>query len=222
MPTTDIAPVWLRHVATDLQLQLPTDARDDWTARLHGLLDEVPYRGGLFAVHVWQAGTVLPLLAEGTREGEAAVFVAPEELHRAAAHGRTPSQDTWRTALTPMLLHLYDAAYDRAGAYTEAHTGARDYALVNGFSATEADGYGHEYAQLSSDANARACADAHAQALGPALARAYADDGCEAYADTFPAAQLRAVVRVLTERGGPAPAARLAEGLLSALATSRP
>lgn len=150
------------------------------------------------------------------------MFAAPGDLHRAAARGRTPDQDTWRTALTPMLLHLYDAAYDRAGAYTEAHTGARDYALANGFSASEADGYGHEYAQSSSDANARACAEAHAQALGPALARAYATDGCEAYADTFPAAQLRAVVRATTKQGDPVPATRLAEGFLSALESSRP
>ena len=85
------------------------------------------------------------------------------------------------------------------------------------FSATEADGYGHEYAQLSSDANARACGEAHAQALGPALARAYATDGCEAYADTFPAAQLRAVVRVTAERGDPVPVTRLAVGLRTAL-----
>ncbi|MEV0908941.1 hypothetical protein [Streptomyces hokutonensis] len=222
MLTTDIAPAWLRHVATDLALQLPMDVRDDWTARLRDLFEELPYMGGLFAVHVWQAETVLPLLAEAAQETEAAVFEAPGDLHRAAARGRTRDQDTWRTALTPMLLHLYDAAYDRAGAYTEAHTGARDYALANGFSAAEADGYGHEYAQLSSDANARACAEAHAQALGPALARAYAGDGCEAYAETFPAAQLRAVVRVMTERGDPIPATRLAEGLISALATSRP
>ncbi|WP_262061663.1 hypothetical protein [Streptomyces sp. STR69] len=226
MPTTDIfptaAPAWLRDVAADLHEQLPMDVRDDWRARLHDLLAEVPDAGGLFAVHVWQAATVLPLLAEGVQEGEAAVFEAPGDLHRAAAHGWTPDRDTWRTTLTPMLLHLYDAAYDRTGAYTEAHTGARDYALANGFAAAEADGYGHEYARLSSDANARACAEAHAQALGPALARAYADDGCEAYADTFPAAQLRAVVRVMAERGDPAPAARLAEGLLSALATPGP
>jgi len=222
MPATDITPVWLRHVATDLHEQLPADVGDDWTVRLHGLLDELPDAGSLFAVHVWQAETVLPLLAEGVQEGEAAVFVASEDLHRAATRGTTPDRDAWRTVLTPMLLHLYDAAYDRVGAYAEAHTGARDYALANGFSVAEADGYGHEYAQLSSDANARACAEAHAQALGSALARAYADDGCEAYADTFPAAQLRAVVRVLTERGDPDPAVRLAEGLLSALAASRP
>ncbi|XUL85632.1 hypothetical protein ACQ86D_02155 [Streptomyces galilaeus] len=222
MPTTDIAPAWLRHIATDLHEQLPMDVRDDWTARLHDRLDEVPDTGGLFAVHVWQAETILPLLAETAQDGDAAVFEAPGDLHRAAARGRTTDQDTWRTALTPMLLHVHDAAYDRAGAYTEAHTGARDYALANGFSATEADGYGHEYAQLSSDANARACAEAHALALGPALARAYATDGCEAYAETFPVAQLRAVVRVMTERGDPGPATRLADGLISALEASRP
>jgi len=226
MPTTDIpptvAPDWLRHIATDLHEQLPTDVRDGWTARLHGLLHQVPYAGGLFAVHVWHAETILPLLAEAAQDGDAPVFAAPRHLHRAATRGRTSDQDTWRTALTPMLLHLYDAAYDRTGAYTEAHTGARDYALANGFSAAEADGYGHEYAQLSSDANARACAEAHARALGPALARAYATDGREAYADTFPGAQLRAVVRATTERGDPAPATRLAEGLLSALAAPTP
>jgi hypothetical protein len=93
---------------------------------------------------------------------------------------------------------------------------------VRGHSATEADGYDHEYARLSSDANARSCAEAHAQALGRALARAYTTDGCEAYAETFPAAQLRAVVRATTERGDPAPATRLAEGLLSALGRPRP
>ncbi|MDV9170372.1 hypothetical protein R6V09_09500 [Streptomyces sp. W16] len=221
MPTTGIsptvAPAWLRHVAAGLHEQLPTDVRDDWTARLYDLVDEVPDTGGLFAVHVWHAETILPLLAEAAQDGDVPLFAAPRHLHRAAARGRTSDQDTWRTALTPMLLHLYDAAYDRTGAYTEAHTGARDYALANGFSATEADGYGHEYAQLSSDANARACAEAHAQALGPALARAYATDGCEAFADTFPAAQLRAVVRVTTGRGDPFPATRLAEGLISAL-----
>ncbi|MFJ9629583.1 hypothetical protein ACIRU8_17930 [Streptomyces sp. NPDC101175] len=222
MPTTGSppteGPAWLRQIAVDLHERLPTDVRDDWAARLHGLLDELPDQGGLYVVHVWQAGTVLPLLAAAAHDVDETVFEAVAALHRAAAHGVTADQETWRTALTPLLLHLYDAAYHRTGAYAEAHTGARDYALANGFSATEADTYGHEYARLSSDANARSCAEAHARALAPALARAYATDGCEAYDDTFPAAQLRAVVRATArQRGDSGPAIRLVEGLVSAL-----
>ncbi len=146
------------------------------------------------------------------------MFTALGDLHRDAAQGGTADQGTWRTALTPVLLHLYDTAYDRTSAYAEAHTGARDYALANGFSESEADTYGHEYARLSSDANALACAEAHAEALGSALARAYASDGYEAYADTYPEAQLRAVARAL----GAVPITGPAEGFLSALEACRP
>ncbi|MFF6990254.1 hypothetical protein [Streptomyces sp. NPDC010273] len=205
-------PHWLGRLATALHEELPTDTRDDWAARLHTLLGAGPDTGTLRAVHIWHADTVLPLL------GEDPVFAALGALHRDAAQGATADQGAWRTALTPVLLHLYDAAYDRTSAYAEAHTGARDYALANGFSATEADTYGHEYAWLSSDANALACAEAHAEALGPALARAYASDGCEAYADTFPEAQLRAVARAL----GAGSVTRPAEGFLSALEACRP
>jgi len=209
---------WLWHVATALYEQLPTDTREGWASRLHALLGEGPETSTLHAVHAWHADTVLPFLAEEAHDRDSTVFGALRDLHSQAARGSTADQDTWRTALTPVLLRLYDAAYDRTSAYAEAHAGARDYALANGFSATEADGYGHEYARLSTDANARAFAEAHAEALGLALARAYATDGSEAYADTYPDAQLRAVVRATTERGDSLPAARLAEGLLSALA----
>jgi len=210
-------PVWLWPVATTLHDQLPTDMREAWLTRLHGVLDEGPDTSTLRTVHTWHADTILPLLAEAAHDEDITVFAALGDLHREAAQGRTADQDTWRAALAPVLLRLYDAAYDRTSAYAEAHAGARDYALANGFAATEADGYGHEYARLSSDANARSCAEAHAEAVGGALARAYATDGCEAYAETFPDAQLRAVVRVLADRGDPAPATRLAEGLLTAL-----
>lgn len=218
-PAPGAPPAWLWQVATALHEQLPTDTREDWAIRLYALLGEALDTGDLYAVHTWHADTVLPLLAEAVQhDGDSTVFAALADLHREAARGRTADQDTWRTALTPVLLRLYDAAYDRTSAYAEAHAGARDYALANGFSATEADGYGHEYARLSTDANATAFAEAHAEALGLALARAYATDGSEAYADTYPDAQLRAVVRATTERGGSLPATRLAEGLLSALA----
>jgi hypothetical protein len=206
------SPAWLGRLANALHEELPTDTRDDWAARLHTLLGAGPDTGTLRAVHIWHADTVLPLL------GEDPVFAELGALHRDAAHSKVADQDTWRTALTPVLLHLYDAAYDRTSAYAEAHTTARDYALANGFSATEADTYGHEYARLSSDANAPACAEAHAEAVGPALARAYASDGCEAYADTYPGAQLRAVARAL----GVVSVTRLAEGFLSALEACRP
>ena len=216
-PPPEAGPVWLWPVATTLHEQLPTDMREAWATRLHALLRSGPDPSSLRAVHAWQADTILPLLAEAAHDGDIAAFAALGDLHRDAAQGGKADQDTWRTALTPALLLLYDAAYDRTSAYTEAHTGARDYALVNGFSATEADGYGHEYARLSSDANARACAEAHAEALGAALARAYASDGCEAYADTYPDAQLRAVVRATTERSDSTVVRRLAEGFLAAL-----
>jgi hypothetical protein len=198
--------------------QSPTDTREDWAIRLYALLGEGQDRSALRTVHTWHADTVLPLLAEAAQhDGDVATFKALADLHREAARGSTADQDTWRTALTPVLLFLYDAAYDRTSAYAEAHAGAYDYALANGFSATEADGYGHEYARLSTDANAMAFAEAHAEALGLALARAYASNGAEAYADTYPDAQLRAVVRATAECGDSLPATRLAEGLLSAL-----
>ncbi|WP_329264544.1 hypothetical protein OG223_51090 [Streptomyces sp. NBC_01478] len=228
MPTTDapeaflaqLSPsaAWLRCVAAALHEQLPTGAREAWATRLYALLaEESDDMGTLHAVHVWHSDTILPLLA-----GDSTVVGTLSELHREAARGRMPDQDTWRSALTPVLLYVYDAAYDRRSAYAEAHTGARDHALANGFSATEADAYGHEYARLSSDSNARSCAEAQAEAVGRALARAYAtDDGGEAYADTFPDAQTRAVVRVLTAQGDELPAPRLAEGFLSALVVSR-
>lgn len=208
-------PSWSARLAAVLHEELPADTRDGWAIRLRTLLGAEPDTSTLRAVHTWHADTVLPLLGE---HGDTAVFTALGVLHREAAHGGTVDQDTWRTALTPVLLRLHDAAYDRTGAYAEAHTGARDHALANGFSATEADTYGHAYARLSSDANARACAEAHAEALGPALARAYASDACEAYADTYPDAQLRAVTRAL----GAASVPRLAEGFLSALEAARP
>ena len=212
-----VAPAWLWHVATALYEQLPTDTREDWASRLHTLLGDGPETSTLHAVHAWHADTVLPLLSEAAQDGDSTVFAALGDLHDQAAQGRTADQDTWRTALTPVLLRLYDAAYDRTSAYAEAHAGARDYALANGFSATEADEYGHQYARLSTDANAMAFAEAHAEALGLALARAYATDGPDAYADTYPDAQLRAVVRASAERGDSLPVTRLAEGLFSAL-----
>ncbi|WP_406131285.1 hypothetical protein [Streptomyces sp. NBC_00989] len=216
-PPPEARPAWLWSVASTLHEQLPTDRREVWATHLHGVLGEGSDMCTLHAVHSWHADTILPLLAETSHDGDCTEFAALADLHREAAQGRTADQDTWRTALTPVLLYLYDAAYDRTSAYTEAHTGARDYALANGFSASEADGYGHEYARLSSDANARACTEAHAEAVGGALARAYATDGWEAYGDTYPDARLRAVVRATAEPGDPVPVTRLAEGLLAAL-----
>ncbi|MEV5955026.1 hypothetical protein AB0M11_14860 [Streptomyces sp. NPDC051987] len=205
-------PAWLWRLVTAVHGELPPPAVDAWAARLHALLGTAPLPAGLRSVHVWQAETVLPLLA-GTADTAAAAA-----LHRAAARGTPAGRDTWRSALGPLLLRLYDAAYDRAGAYAEGHAGARDYALANGYSAAEADAYGHEYARLSTEANARACAEAHAQALGGALAAAYAADDPLAYAATFPEAQLRAALRATAAAAGEADGCRLlADGLLRAL-----
>ncbi|MEV7391014.1 hypothetical protein [Streptomyces sp. NPDC091215] len=238
-PATGI-PTWLWRLATAVHGELPPPDADAWAARLHDLLRTAGAPAGLRAVHVWQANTVLPLLAETT---DTAVAADPDRatdktvsadlhrsadttvaatLHRAAAQGTPVDRDTWRSALHPVLLCLHEAAYDRASAYAEGHAGARDYALANGYSAAEADAYGHAYARLSSGANARAFAETHAEALGPALATAYAADDCLAYADAYPGAQLRAVVRATAARDDAPTVRRLAEGLLTALTTPQP
>ncbi|MFJ3775951.1 hypothetical protein ACIPX0_30105 [Streptomyces sp. NPDC090075] len=218
-------PGWLWRLATAVHGELPPPYADAWATRLHGLLGTAGVPAGLRAVHLWQADTVLPLLARTSDQPVPvpAPSPSPAELHRAAARGAPADRAAWRSALGPSLLRLYEAAYDRASAYAEGHAGARDYALANGYAEAEADAYGHEYARLSSEANARAFAEAHARAVGAALAAAYAADDARAYADTFPEAQLRAVVRA-TATGGEERRTRLllADGLLTALTAPRP
>ncbi|MFJ2902019.1 hypothetical protein [Streptomyces sp. NPDC087212] len=212
-PTATAGP-WPWHLALAVHAHLPPTAADAWAARLP---DPATIPTGLRPVHRWHADTVLPLLARQAPEPEHLAVLGA--LHRAAAQGETADRDTWRAALGPVLRYVHDAAYDRAGAYAEGFTGARDYATANGFSPAEADTYARAYAESSSDTNARACADAHARALGDALAVAYAHDDQRAYADTWPGAQLRAVVRATTAPDGePHAILRLAEGLLAALA----
>ncbi|MER7485143.1 hypothetical protein ABTY20_04235 [Streptomyces sp. NPDC126497] len=177
--------------------QLPPGARETWARRIHRALAAGARTAGLRAVHVWQADTVLPLLARTAPGGPAGGLAALADLHREALDVRV-AEETWRAALRPVLLRKYHDAYDRVSAYTEAYDNARAYALANGYSPAGADSYGHRYAELSTDANADTFAEAHAQAVGDALARAYAADDWQAYADTFPGAQLRAVVRAAT------------------------
>ncbi|MET9108981.1 hypothetical protein [Streptomyces zhihengii] len=223
-PSTAVAgpppPDWLWEVATALHENLPADTGDAWAVRLHGLLGANPRTAGLRAVHHWYAYTVLPLLTEILREEHRPALAALGGLHRAAAQGRVAGHDSWATALTPVLRGLHDAAYDRLSTYTEAHAGARDYALANGFAAAEADDYGHGYARVSCEANMRMFTDAHTEAVGAGLARAYAADSPAAYARTCAGAQVRAVVRAMTTRGdqaSPGACLRLADGLLTAL-----
>lgn len=196
-------PAWLWRLAGVLHEALPPPAADAWATRLHGLLGSAKPPAGLRALLAGTADTA-----------------APAALHRAAARGRPAGRAAWRSALGPLLLRLHDAAYDRASAYAEGLTGARDHALANGYPADEADTYGHTYARLATEANARACAEAHAQALGPALAAAYAADDARGYADTFPEAQLRAVLRATAAGDAPRPEP-LAAGLLTALTAAR-
>ncbi|MFJ9562327.1 hypothetical protein ACIRQQ_20025 [Streptomyces fuscichromogenes] len=207
-------PAWLWRLATAVHGELPPTAADAWATRLHGLLGTSGVPAGLRAVHVWQADTVLPLLA-GTVDTAGAA-----DLHRAAVRGAPADRETWRSALGPLLLGLHGAAYDRACAYAQGYAGARDHALANGYATAEADAYGHAYARLSTEANADAFAEAHVRALGPALAAAYATDDAEAYAATFPGAHLKAVVRATTAADGTARTPRLAEGLLTAVKES--
>ncbi|MFJ5520891.1 hypothetical protein ACIQB4_28060 [Streptomyces griseoluteus] len=226
----------LWSVATALHDELPPDVRDGWARRLYALLQEQyghdsvtgpPVNRGLSVVHDWQGRTVLPLVAEILSGGQSLPFSALAGLHTAAAAGRPDAPDAWRTALHPVLLHLHAAAYDRTSAYAEGHRGALEYALSQGRSPAEADAYGHEYAELSTTANALAFAEAHALALSDALARAYAADDDTAYAHTCPASQVRVVVRAWDrvspdERAGDDPLARMSDGLLSALARTSP
>ncbi|MFR9793912.1 hypothetical protein ACL07V_35580 [Streptomyces sp. MB22_4] len=191
--------VW--PLLTALYEELPDSAADGWVRAVHGALRAGPPAAGLWAVHAWQAGTVLPLLAAAWPDDGSGAVAALASLHRAAT--RAPvACDSWRAALPPVLLRVYGAAYDHRSAYTEAHANARSYALAHGHAPAEADAYGHRYAELSTDANAAAFAEAHARAVGDALARAYAGDRAGDYAATYPAAQVRAVVRAL---GRPAP-----------------
>ncbi|MFE9449974.1 hypothetical protein [Streptomyces sp. NPDC006739] len=223
-PAAPPTPAWLGDLAAALHERLPPDAGDDWARRLYGLLGTRAPVAGLAVLHTWHCRTVLPLLAEQVRDDDPGAFEPLGDLHRTAALGTPVAGETWSAVLAPALLRVYGAAYDRAGAYTEAHLNARDHALANGFSPADAEAYGHAYARLSSDANATAFAEAHAEALGPALAHAYATDDGQAYADTFPGSQLRAVIRAATppEEAAEHVVERLAEGLLTALADGPP
>ncbi|MEV5148634.1 hypothetical protein AB0L14_30645 [Streptomyces sp. NPDC052727] len=195
--------VW--HLLTALYEELPGPVADGWARAVHGALRAGPPAGGLWAVHAWQAGTVLPLLATAWPDDASGAVADLAALHRAAT--RAPvAYDSWQTALRPVLLRVYGAAYDHRSAYAEAHTNARSYALAHGHTPAEADAYGHRYAGLSTDANAASFAEAHARAVGDALALAYAGDRAEPYAATYPAAQVRAVVRALERPAPPAPA----------------
>ena len=84
-PAAD-APAWLWQLATVLHGELPAPAADAWATRLHGLLGTARLPAGLRPVHVWQADSVLPLLA-GTAD-----TAAPTALHRAAARGAPPDR----------------------------------------------------------------------------------------------------------------------------------
>ncbi|MFJ6984653.1 MULTISPECIES: hypothetical protein [unclassified Streptomyces] len=221
-------PAWLWRLARVLHAALPPDSADGWAVRLAA----APYPPGLRAAHRWQETTVLPLLAAHTPPADRAALAPLGTLHGDAARGTPAAPDTWRAALEPALRPLFDAAYDRPGAYAEAHRNARAYAVAAGHDPAEADAYGHAYARLSIEAGARDTADAHAEAVGRALAHAYATDCAQRYADSWPDAHLRAVLRATAASAAPAPAApvpgapgeprqtpvtALAEGLLTAL-----
>jgi hypothetical protein len=212
---------WLWDIATALYDLLPANAADGWAVQLLTLLTEHPPPQELLVVHRWQAQTVLPLVSRTSRPQETDAVTELAGLHTLAAQGTTTGQNAWRTALTPVLLHLHHAAYDRTNAYVQSHVGARDFALSNGFSAADADSYGHEYARLSSNSNAHMFAESHARALSVALALAYSTGDCIAYADTWPRTQVRVVVKALADGTGTGDAAPsvtcLARGLLTAL-----
>jgi hypothetical protein len=214
-------PDWLWQTAVALHEHLPPDTADDWAARLRGALDGAAPAPTLGTAHAWYAHTVLPLLMT-THPEDRSALAALAGLHRAAAHRAPAGQDTWTAALHPVLLLLYDSAYDRAGARADAYEGAHGYALANGFSPADADAYGHTYAGLSTDANAHAGARAHASALAPLLAEAFAAADARAYAETFPAAQVRTVVRAAAARGATSAAPRLADALSALLAEGPP
>ncbi|WP_326844353.1 hypothetical protein OHB33_39415 (plasmid) [Streptomyces sp. NBC_01558] len=222
-PAPVTPPHWTEQLTSALREGLATDEVLVPTADALRL-------GGLRALHHWHARTTLPLLAATDPTGRdettrARTPVGPLiDLHRRAAEGTLAPAAVWAAGLHPVLLATYRRAYPHAAAYAEAHANARDYALANGRTGTEADEYGHTYARLSTTANAEAFATAHADALTPALSQAYATADPAAYTATFPSSQTRATVRAAsTAADTPVPSVlhHLATGLATALRERR-
>ncbi|MGW1045389.1 hypothetical protein [Streptomyces sp. NPDC002547] len=152
-------------------------------------------------MHTWYADTVLPLLATVWGSDTPDTLPALVCMHREGTDSLA-ERGTWQTTLDPILQRLYHAAYDREGAYKEAHGNAHDYALANGQTPAEADKYGHLYARLSTDANAERFAQANAYTISAMLAHAFATDSMDAYSGTYPAAQLRTIMAALVNNQG--------------------
>lgn len=218
-PAPATPPHWTEQLTSTLREGLMTDETLVPTAdALRG--------GGMRVLHHWHARTTLPLLAatdptDGEESTRPLTPVKPLiDLHLRAADGTLAPTAAWATALHPVLLTTYRRAYPHVTAYAEAHVNARDYALANGRTCTEADEYGHKYARLSTTTNAEAFATAHADALTWALAHAYATADPDAYTATFPSSQTRATAHAAsTPEDVPDPSVflHLATGLAMAL-----
>ncbi|MCX4903726.1 SpcZ [Streptomyces sp. NBC_00878] len=190
-------PAWFRQAAAVLYEGQEPTRRDTWARELRTALSRSGGRVPLTVTHAWHARTVLPLLAEtATRLGQdTAPYEALAAVHHDALTDRTPSASSWTAALEPALRRIYRAAFAYAEAYTTAHDNARAYALANGFTPADADTYGRDYADQTTEPNARAFATANTTANARATATAYATSDPDAYARTFPGARTRAYVR---------------------------
>jgi hypothetical protein len=219
---TALLPAWAERLLTALRDGQEADAAAIWARQVEAALQRIGKPVPFSVVHDWHAQVVFPLLAESStsRGADPAPHVRIARLHADAATGRQTGEERWAASLEPALRDLYYNAYAFAGAFDTAKANARAYALANGYEEAEADRYGHDYAQLSTEANAQAFASANALANAKAAAAAYAADDGEAYAGTFPEALLAVYVAAATgnEPGTPSEAfARLANGLLASV-----
>ncbi|MEV0641143.1 SpcZ [Streptomyces sp. NPDC050619] len=224
-----LPPAWFLNVSAALYEELDPARRDAWAHDLYTALCRTDGRVPLTVTHLWHTGTILPVLTEtATRLGhDPAPFQSLAAAHHHALTGHNPSEHRWAATLEPALRRLYRDAYAYAAAYATAYDNAHAYALANDFTPTDADTYGRDYADETTEPNARAFTEANATANARATATAYATEDPDAYALTFPGARTRAYVRAAAAAPPQDPSAeasrrttacaRLADGLVASL-----
>ncbi|WP_405889095.1 SpcZ [Streptomyces sp. NBC_01136] len=217
---TSAPPTWFAELTGVLHEGQSETAGADWARRLHTALSDGRVPVTLDVVHAWHLYTVIPLLAAAdARAGRTtAACAALAAAHERALEGRSVTREEWADLLEPVLRQVYRDAYGFEEAFAVAYENARAYAVANGFDGADADKYGTDYAESTTEPNTRAYAEANALANARAVAAAYATADAEAFARTFPGARTRAYARAVAADARHTSAyARLAEGLLTAL-----
>jgi hypothetical protein len=225
-------PQWLPLVLTTLSdgyQAADPGAAARWRRRIVDSVRQVPFT----AVHDWQAGTVVPMMAAADHPDAGHL----RQLHAQAAAGERFGEAEWRAAIEPVLRELYRQAYGYAEAYATAHASASAYASANNFSPDGAVRFADSYAADSTEANRQSYAESNAVANAAMLAAAYASGDARAYAEAYPFALLNACAHAAGNQPAAGPAensaptsdadraarrlagyARLAEGLADGLA----